>query len=172
MLLTDLMDERRSLEISGRRFVVRRPTVGAVSLFSRLFAAEIAQAFRDGYDSLPDQSLEGDPRLARVLAAFIEGDGDPVTWPLADLFAAVADIEDLPRIAESLRPVDGPGGNGSVLNLAEHLGVSVFALVNLPYLAVLAARDELRGDAGDRPPLMMFDPTPGAVFMTAEEAQA
>lgn len=184
MSLLSYLDERRVLVLGARRFVVRRPTFGAVLLFTRLFALEIVGAW-EAYESDPDSWLESlpsidldrDPRVARLLASFIEGDGEPSTWPHQTLYEAVAGMSDLPRIIASLRlgqQLDVGRDRSSMLKFAAALGTNIVALMGWPYDAVLEASEALRDDASEVPDksdyFMGGLPSDGIVYLQGGEA--
>ena len=115
MPVNDLATGRRPVFIDGRRFVIRRIPVVAVVSILELFPREIQlawtlskgmpaalQADRVGY-TMSLLGTAADSRWIEVLTAFVEGDGDPLDWPIAKLIDQVAALSDLSRIVAALR---------------------------------------------------------------------
>jgi hypothetical protein len=159
--LLDFSTERRSLVLGGRRFDIRRLTVGAVSRALVLLAREIA-AVRKMYESEPElwekfgaspallMFPPTDPRVVDVLRRVVVTDEPVAAWPVEDLVLAVAGLSDWPRITGSLRWSDSPGQESdrqeearSVLSVAKECGTDPVSLMDWPYEAFCAALDAM-----------------------------
>lgn len=182
MAIRDFIGERRSLDIGGRRFVVRRPSITTVVLVLELYRTEIGlclDASQDcpelwGEDPLRNVLrvllTDGDPRLEEILPTFVSGPDDPSSWPARELIIASLAASDLDRIVEALNlgsePSEEEAGPFSlehnVISLAERFHCSPFDVMGWPFESYLSICDALvelsewheqqREDEGDATP--------------------
>lgn len=160
MPLLDFSPERRSLNIGGRRFRIRRLTVGAVARALTVYGREIG-GLRAMYEIPNVWTLFGltpaiellskrPDALISVLRHVVETDAPESEWPLAELADAVAALSHWPTIARSLvfsdrsgNPDDLSAESRAIVGTAREMGVDPVAVLEWPMEAWVAAQDAL-----------------------------
>ena len=181
MPVLDFSSERRPVTIGGRRFFIRRLSVGAVVRGLALFSSEV-QRFRDMHEEAPDLwatlgtapaieilGLRPDALLAVVREA-VESEVPEEEWPLRDLATAIAGLTDWTRVAEGLSFAAGTENveeeraaeNRAFVSVAKEMGVDPTKILDWPFEAWLAAIDTL-GPPANASPSAFFENTPGAI---------
>ena len=152
MGLSSLIRERRPVDLAGRRFIVRAPTVGTVHVLCERFPGEIA-ALRAGWSAVIAGREHLTPTLmlplflarpadlAAVLGTCVDTDEPREGWPLRPLALAVLGLCDPGRIAAAIEPDsendDAPSepvrASESIAKLARAFRCSPFDVMDWPY---------------------------------------
>lgn len=152
MGLSSLIRERRPVDLAGRRFIVRAPTVATIHLLCERFAAEIA-ALRAGWSAVTEGRehitaaimlpifLTRPVDCAAVLGTCVDTDEPRARWPLRELALVAIGMCNPARIAAAIEPDaaddDEPAqrgsGSESIAKIARAFRCSPFDVMDWPY---------------------------------------